>query len=82
MSEQAIEAAALPIIEGALKALTPEAEAAVKAVEAHLVADAEHLKAEIDNSHNGIITWLRGALGAVAPATTVDPTPAVPAPQQ
>lgn len=81
MTEQAIETAAVPIIEGAIKALTPEAEAVVKAVEAHLVAEAEHLKAAIDDSHNSVIVWLRNSLASAA-ASGVDPTSAVPAPPQ
>lgn len=71
-----------PVIQAVVAALTPEAEALLKAAETHLIAEAEHLKAEIDASHNGVLVWLRTALGDVAPAPSVDPTSAVPAPPQ
>ena len=118
MSEQAIESAAAPIIEGAVKALTPEAEAALN--EIHAFASSEFQKlddslpsllkiAETDTvgairnaeSHvAAIVNALRAKLGipytldiptvtveqaaarAASPEPTVDPTPAVPAPQQ
>lgn len=79
MSEQAIEQAAVPVVEAVVKALTPEAEALLQAAEQHLIAEAQRLKAEIDASHNSVIVWLREHLGQNAAA--VDPSPAVPAPQ-
>jgi hypothetical protein len=78
MSEQAIEQAAVPVVEAVVKALTPEAEAIVKAVETRFIAAAEHIKAEVDASHNAAIQWLREAFSG-NPAATVDPSPAAPA---
>jgi hypothetical protein len=78
MSVESIEAAAVPLIGDVVKALTPEAESLLKSAEARIVAEAEHLKSEIDSSHNGIITWLRAEF-AKASAAVPDPTPAAPA---
>lgn len=102
MSEQAIESAALPIIEGAVKALTPDVEAALG--ELHDYATAEFVKlddafpallktAETDTlgalrtaeGHlANVVNEIRAKLGipALGAAATVDPTSAVPAPQQ
>lgn len=82
VSEQAIVSAVVPAAEAVAKALAPEAEALLKSAETRLIAEGDRLKAEIDASHNGVLVWLRGALGDVAPAATVDPTSAVPAPPQ
>lgn len=102
MTEQAIESIAVPVIEGAVKALTPEAEAVLK--EVHDFASAEFVKlddsfpqllqtAETDahaalrtaESHlASVVNAIRAKLGIPAlgePASGVDPTPAVPAPQ-
>lgn len=81
MSVESIEAVAAPLIRDALTALTPEATALLKSAEARIIAEAEHLKAEIDDSHNGIIVWLRGEFAKVATLEPIPPTSAPPAGQ-
>lgn len=109
MSELAgLEAAAAPVVEAAIKALTPEAVAVVK--ELHDVASAEFAKLDdefpmlletaktdalgalrhAESRLAAVVNAIRSKLGiqqqlsipSLAPASTPDPTPAVPAPQQ
>lgn len=102
MTEQAIESAIIPIVEGAVKVLTPDVEAALG--ELHDFATAEFVKlddafprllqtAETDahaalrtaEGHlANVVNEIRAKLGIpeLGAAATVDPTSAVPAPQQ
>lgn len=108
MTEQAIESAALPLLEGAVKALTPEAVAVLK--EVHDLASAEFGKLDdefpmlletaktdalgalrhAESRLAAVVNAIRSKLGIqqqlsipslAQPASTPDPTPAVPAPQ-
>lgn len=100
MTEQAIESVAVPVIEGVVKALTPEAAAILREVHAFAAAEYQKLDAEFPQLVERAKDDAEGAIGTAtdhllrvvstiaehlglgpAPASTPDPTSAVPAPQ-